>query len=71
MLPMTNMSSIRGWVNSDPKLAAKAERLQRYKNFSIFNITIIREFLGPSPSAFSGKKSRIIAGDVTVGTKKL
>ena len=30
MLPMTNMSSIRGWVNSDPKLAAKAERLQRY-----------------------------------------
>ena len=29
-------------------------------------LTLIREFLGPSPSAFSGKKSRIIAGDVTV-----
>ena len=31
-------------------------------------LTLIREFLGPSPSAFSGKKSRIIADDVTVGT---
>ena len=34
-------------------------------------LTLIREFLGPSPSAFSGKKSRIIAGDVTVGTLKM
>ena len=34
----------------------------------IFLLTLIREFFGPSPSAFSGKKSRIIAGDVTVGT---
>ena len=35
MLPMTNMSSIRGWVNSDPKLAAKAERLQRYMDHHV------------------------------------
>ena len=34
-------------------------------------LTLIREFLGPSPSVFSGKKSRIIAGDVTVGTLKM
>ena len=34
-------------------------------------LTLIREFLGPSASAFSGKKSRIIAGDVTVGTSKM
>ena len=34
-------------------------------------LTLIREFLGPSPSAFSGKKSRIIAGDVTVETEKI
>ena len=34
-------------------------------------LTLIREYLGPSPSAFSGKKSRIIAGDVTVGTSKM
>ena len=31
-------------------------------------LTLIRKFLGPSPSAFSGKKSRIITGDVTVWT---
>ena len=31
-------------------------------------LTLIREFLGQSLSAFCGKKSRIIAGDVTVGT---
>ena len=31
-------------------------------------LTLIREFLGPLPSAFSGKKSRITACDVTVGT---
>ena len=35
------------------------------------SLTLIREFLGPSPSAFSGKKSRIIAGDVTVGSLKI
>ena len=34
-------------------------------------LTLIREFLGPSPSVFSGKKSRIIADDVTVGTLKM
>ena len=34
-------------------------------------LTLIREFLGPSPSAFSGKKSRFITGDVTVGTSKM
>ena len=34
-------------------------------------LTLIREFLGPSPSVFSGKKSRIIASDVTVRTKKI
>ena len=28
-------------------------------------------FLGPSPSVFSGKKSRFITGDVTVGTLKI
>ena len=32
------------------------------------HLTRIREFLGPSPSAFSEKKSRIIAGDVKVGS---
>ena len=34
-------------------------------------LTLIREFLGPSPSAFSGKKSRIVAGDVTLRTQKI
>ena len=34
-------------------------------------LTLVREFLGPSPSAFSGKKSKIIAVDVTVRTKKI
>ena len=34
-------------------------------------LTLIREFLGPSPGAVSGKKSRIITGDVTVGTWKI
>ena len=38
------------------------------KQFLIF--ILLREFLGPSPSALS-KKSRIIAGDVTVGTSKM
>ena len=37
------------------------ERLQ-------LTLSLICEFLGPLPSAFSGKKSRIIAGEVTVGT---
>ena len=32
------------------------------------NLTLVREFLGPSASAFSGKKSRFIAGDVKVET---
>ena len=31
-------------------------------------LTLIWVFLGPSPSVFSGKKSRFITGDVTVGT---
>ena len=31
-------------------------------------LTLIRVFSGPSPSVFSGKKSKIISGDVTVGT---
>ena len=31
-------------------------------------LTLIREFLGPSPSVNSGRKSNIIIGDVTVGT---
>ena len=34
-------------------------------------LTLIREFLGPSPSVFSEKKSRIIGGDVTIGTSKM
>ena len=34
-------------------------------------LTLIREFLGPLSSAFSGKKSRIIAGNVTIGTQKM
>ena len=38
---------------------------------SLDTLTLIREFLGPSPSAFSGKKSKIIACDVTVRTKKI
>ena len=53
------------WTGSRPEVNRK---------FSIFGremkicSTLIREFLGPSPSVFSGKKSRIITGDVTVGT---
>ena len=35
-------------------------------NFSL--LTIIREFLGPSPSVISTKKSKVITGDVTVET---
>ena len=31
-------------------------------------LTLIRGFLGPWPRVFSGKKSRFITGDVTVGT---
>ena len=31
----------------------------------------MREFLGPSPSAISGKKFKNITSDVTVGTKKI
>ena len=34
-------------------------------------LTHVREFLGPSLSVFAGKKSRIIAGDVTVETSKM
>ena len=34
-------------------------------------LTLIREFLGPSPSAISGKKSKIKASDVAVGAKKI
>ena len=34
------------------------------------HLTLIREFLGPSPSVFSGKKYRIIAGDGTVGIEE-
>ena len=33
--------------------------------------TLIREFLGPSPSVVSEKKSKNIAYDVTAGTKKI
>ena len=40
-------------------------------NLKILDLTLICEFLGPSPSVFSGKKSRIIAGDVTVRTYKI
>ena len=43
----------------------------RLRNSRVLILTLIREFLGPSPSAFSGKKSRIIAGDVTVETEKM
>ena len=35
------------------------------------HLTLIREFLGPSTSAISGKKSTNIACDATVGTKKI
>ena len=35
------------------------------------SLTLIREFLRPSPSALSGKKSKKIACDVTVGTRKI
>ena len=42
-----------------------------YKRLILRSLTLIREFLEPSPSAFSEKKSRIIAGDVTVGTLKM
>ena len=38
-----------------------------HKNWHV-QLTLIREFLGPSPSVISGKKSKIITGDVTVGT---
>ena len=31
-------------------------------------LTLIREFLGPSPSALSGKKSKNQASDVTLAT---
>ena len=34
----------------------------------ILLLNLIREFLGPSPSVFSGEKSRFITGDVTVVT---
>ena len=34
-------------------------------------LNLIREFLGSSPSAISGKKSKNIAGDITFGTKKI
>ena len=34
-------------------------------------LTLIREFLGPSPSALSGKKSKNMAFDVTLGTRKI
>ena len=34
-------------------------------------LTLIREFLGPSASVISGKKSKIRTGDVTVGTSKM
>ena len=34
-------------------------------------LTLIREFFGPSPSAFSEKKSKIITGDVTVRTRDM
>ena len=40
----------------------------RMRAFFWHQLTLIRGFLGPSPSVFSGKKSRIIIGDVTVGT---
>ena len=35
---------------------------------SRLELTLIREFLGTLPSVLSGKKSKIITGDVTVGT---
>ena len=39
---------------------------------SLYNVlTLIRVFLGPSPSVYSGKKSKIIADDVTVATEKI
>ena len=34
-------------------------------------LTLICEFMGPSQNAFSEKKTRIIAGDVTGGTEKM
>ena len=37
----------------------------------IESLTLIREFLGPSPSAIYGKLSQHIACDDTVGTKEL
>ena len=48
-------------------------RLKKLKSRTVyFNVlTLIREFLGSSPSAFSGKKSRTTAGGVTVGSKKI
>ena len=37
-------------------------------NISINQLTLIREFLGPSPSVISEKKSKIFDSGVTVGT---
>ena len=42
--------------------------VQILRRFFQIALTLIREILGPSLSAFSGKKSRIITGDVTDGT---
>ena len=35
------------------------------------SLTLIHEFLGLSPSVISGRKSKIITGDVTVGTPEM
>ena len=35
------------------------------------SLTLIRGYLGPSPRVFSGKKSKIITSDVTVGTQEM
>ena len=42
--------------------------IQIFLNMMFDNLTLIHEFFRPSPSAFSEKKFRIIAGDVTFGT---
>ena len=50
-----------------PWFVVRISMVSTLKNVTLL-LTLIREFLGLSPSAFFGKKSRIIAGDVTVWT---
>ena len=61
---MYNPENFISRISSVKTLKLRVDYVRLYAMF----LALIREFLGPSPSAFYEKKARIIAGDITVGT---